>query len=128
LEVARQMPDENGPSETRPDFRKGGGLIPAIAQDASTGEVLMLAYMNEESYDLTLRTGEVHYWSRSRSEIWHKGSTSGHVQKVREILLDCDSDALVVKIDQVGGVSCHTGKRSCFFRRHAGGNRYVELD
>ncbi|MDR1039291.1 MAG: phosphoribosyl-AMP cyclohydrolase [Deltaproteobacteria bacterium] len=121
------MPDGDAPREMRPDFRKGGGLIPAIAQDAGTGEILMLAFMNEESYDLTLSTGEVHYWSRSRSEIWHKGATSGHVQKVREIRLDCDTDAVLIKIEQVGGVACHTGKRSCFHYRNAGGDLYETL-
>jgi phosphoribosyl-AMP cyclohydrolase len=108
----------------RPDFSKGGGLIPAVAQDAATGEILMLAYMNEESYDMTLATGEVHYWSRSRSELWHKGATSGHVQRVKEILLDCDQDAVVVKIEQAGGKACHTGRRSCFHYRNAGGDLY----
>jgi phosphoribosyl-AMP cyclohydrolase len=98
-----------------PDFGKGGGLIPAVAQDAETGEILMLAYMNRESFEKTLETGEVHYWSRSRQELWHKGGKrSGHVQKVRALYLDCDQDAIVVKIDQVGGIACHTGKRSCF--------------
>jgi phosphoribosyl-AMP cyclohydrolase len=116
--------DGDGPRALRPDFTKGGGLVPAVAQDAATGEVLMLAYMNEESYDLTLSTGEVHYWSRSRSEIWHKGATSGHVQKVREVLLDCDLDAVVVKVDQAGGIACHTGRRSCFHNRYVGGGRY----
>ncbi|MDR1037080.1 MAG: phosphoribosyl-AMP cyclohydrolase [Deltaproteobacteria bacterium] len=121
------MPDGDAPREMRPDFRKGGGLVPAIAQDAETGDVLMVAYMNEESYDLTLSTGEVHYWSRSRSEIWHKGATSGNIQKVREIRLDCDRDAVLVKIRQVGGAACHTGKRSCFHYLFAGGNTYETL-
>lgn len=98
-----------------PDFEKGGGLIPAVAQDAETGEILMLAYMNRESFDLTLKTGEVHYWSRSRQKLWHKGGgSSGRVQKVKALYLDCDQDAIVVKIEQVGGVSCHTGLRTCF--------------
>lgn len=98
-----------------PDFTKGHGLIPAVAQDAETGEILMLAYMNEESFQKTLETGEVHYWSRSRQELWHKGGgRSGRVQKVVAMYLDCDCDAVVVKIKQVGGISCHTGRRSCF--------------
>ncbi|MDR1313298.1 MAG: phosphoribosyl-AMP cyclohydrolase [Deltaproteobacteria bacterium] len=121
------MPDGDAPRSLRPDFRKGGGLVPAIAQDAGSGEVLMVAYMNEESYDLTLSTGEVHYWSRSRTEIWHKGATSGNIQKVREIRLDCDLDAVLVKIEQVGGAACHTGKRSCFHYRNAGGDLYDVL-
>jgi phosphoribosyl-AMP cyclohydrolase len=99
-----------------PDFAKAGGLLPAIAQCAETGRVLMLAYMNEESWNKTLETGEAHYWSRSRSEIWHKGGTSGNVQKVRSIRLDCDSDAALLLIDQIGGAACHEGYESCFFR------------
>lgn len=99
----------------KPDFEKGGGLIPAIAQDAATGEVLMLAYMNELAWEKTLETGEVHYWSRSRSKLWHKGGTSGHTQKVKSIRLDCDRDAVVVLVEQIGGAACHTGYRSCFF-------------
>ncbi len=99
-----------------PDFAKGNGLVPAIAQDAATGEVLMMAYMNEESWNKTLETGEVHYFSRSRGTLWHKGGTSGHVQKVVSLRLDCDSDTVLVLIDQIGGAACHTGRRSCFFR------------
>jgi phosphoribosyl-AMP cyclohydrolase len=99
-----------------PKFDKDG-LIVAIAQDAATGEVLMVAYMNEESLKLTLQLGEAVYYSRSRQEIWHKGKTSGHVQKVREIRTDCDQDALVVKVEQLGEGACHTGFRSCFYRR-----------
>lgn len=97
------------------DFEKGGGLIPAVAQDADTGEIRMLAYMNRESFEKTLATGEVHYYSRSRQELWHKGGgRSGRVQKVVSMHLDCDGDAIVVRIRQVGGVSCHTGRRTCF--------------
>jgi phosphoribosyl-AMP cyclohydrolase len=99
-----------------PDFRKGGGLLPVVAQDAAGGEVLMLAYMNEEAWQKTLESGEVHYWSRSRRELWRKGGTSGHVQKVRSIRLDCDSDAILVRVEQIGGAACHEGYRSCFFR------------
>ncbi|NJB68100.1 phosphoribosyl-AMP cyclohydrolase [Desulfobaculum xiamenense] len=104
-----------------PDFDKQGGLVPAIAQDADTGEVLMLAYMNEEAWKRTLETGEAHYWSRSRQCLWHKGGTSGHVQKVRSIRIDCDDDTLVLMIEQVGGAACHTGRRSCFFRELVNG-------
>lgn len=105
--------DENG--AVTPNFEKGGGLVPAVAQDWRTGEILMLAYMNRESFDLTLKTGEAHYWSRSRQKLWHKGGGhSGRVQKVKALYLDCDQDAIVMKIEQVGGVSCHTGRRSCF--------------
>jgi phosphoribosyl-AMP cyclohydrolase len=90
------------------------GLIPAIAQDAVTGEILMVAWMNKESLALTLKTGEAVYWSRSRKKLWHKGEESGNVQKVKELRTDCDKDVLVVKIEQVGGAACHTGYRSCF--------------
>ena len=92
------------------------GLLPAIVQDADSLEVLMMAYMNKESLRLTLETGETHFWSRSRQCLWHKGETSGNIQRVREILFDCDSDTLLVKVDQRGG-ACHTGRRSCFYRR-----------
>jgi phosphoribosyl-AMP cyclohydrolase len=90
------------------------GLIPAIAQDAKTGEVLMVAWMNAESLQSTLSTGDAHYWSRSRKKFWRKGEESGNVQKVKEIRTDCDKDVLLLKIDQVGGAACHTGYRSCF--------------
>ena len=99
------------------DFSKGGGLLPAIVQDHDSGRVLMLAYMNQASWEKTLETGEAHYWSRSRREIWHKGGTSGHVQRVREIFVDCDSDTVLLKVEQVGGAACHTGYESCFYRR-----------
>lgn len=102
------------------DFAKCGGLIPAIAQDAETGEVLMLAYMNEESWKYTLETGNATYWSRSRQKLWKKGESSGNVQKVREILVDCDDDTVVLKVEQIGGAACHTGQRSCFYRRVEG--------
>lgn len=90
------------------------GLVPAIAQDYLDGTVLMLAWMNADSLKKTMETGEVWYWSRSRQELWHKGSTSGHLQKVRGLRYDCDSDALLVTIEQIGDVACHTGERSCF--------------
>ena len=93
------------------------GLIPAVAQDARDGTVLMLAYMNKKSLEATLKTGRATYWSRSRQKFWIKGEESGNIQKVKSIRLDCDGDALVVKIIQVGGAACHTGHRSCFFRR-----------
>ncbi|MBV5268033.1 MAG: phosphoribosyl-AMP cyclohydrolase [Burkholderiaceae bacterium] len=93
------------------------GLLPAIAQDYETGEILMLAYINLESWEKTLETGKVHYWSRSRSKLWLKGESSGHVQLVREILVDCDDDTVVFKVEQLGGAACHTGHKTCFFRR-----------
>jgi phosphoribosyl-AMP cyclohydrolase len=91
------------------------GLIPAIAQDYYDGTVLMMAWMNAESIVKTLATGEVHYWSRSRSQLWHKGATSGHIQKLKELFYDCDGDTILVKIEQIGDQACHTGARSCFF-------------
>ena len=99
------------------DFEKGGGLVAAIAQDDSSGEILMVAYMNEESLRRTLELGEVVYWSRSRKKYWHKGEESGNVQKLKGLFVDCDGDALVLRVEQVGGAACHTGKRNCFFRR-----------
>ena len=93
------------------------GLIPVIAQDWHTGSVLMLAYMNAESLALTLATREAVYWSRSRQSLWKKGETSGHIQKVKDILIDCDQDALILKIEQIGSSACHTGRESCFYRR-----------
>lgn len=99
-----------------PDFAKQGGLVPAIAQDCKTGEVLMLAYINDLAWTKTLETGEAHYWSRSRNTLWHKGATSGHVQKVQSIRIDCDNDTLLLLVEQVGGAACHEGYRSCFFR------------
>lgn len=96
------------------DFAKQGGLVPAIAQDHETGEVLMLAYMNEEAWERTLATKKAHYFSRSRKKLWLKGETSGKVQNVKEILIDCDNDTVVLKVEQVGSAACHTGRRSCF--------------
>lgn len=90
------------------------GLVPAIAQDYLDGTVLMMAWMNADALQKTMATGEVHYWSRSRQELWHKGATSGHIQKLKGLRYDCDSDALLVTIEQVGDVACHTGERSCF--------------
>jgi len=98
------------------DFEKTGGLIPAIAQDAETGEILMMAYMNEASWEETLKSGKATYWSRSRNKLWKKGESSGHVQHVKEIRVDCDLDTIVLKVDQVGGAACHKGYRSCFYR------------
>jgi phosphoribosyl-AMP cyclohydrolase len=99
------------------DFSKGNGLLPAIAQDYETGKILMLAYINEESWEMSLETGEVYYWSRSRSELWHKGGTSGNVQNIREIYVDCDNDTVIFKVDQVGGAACHTGYETCFHQK-----------
>ena len=113
----------------QPDFAKGGGLVPCVAQDAISGEILMLAYMNQESFMKTLETGEVHYFSRSRQKLWHKGGgSSGRVQKVKAMYLDCDQDAIVVKIEQVGGISCHTGKRTCFHYALNSDNTFKMVD
>ena len=99
-----------------PDFDKTD-LIPVIAQDDATGDVLMLAYMNREAYEETLRTGRVCYYSRSRQRLWRKGEESGNVQQVRDIRLDCDADTLLIRVEQIGGAACHKGYRSCFFRQ-----------
>lgn len=100
-----------------PDFSKGGGLLPAIAQDAETGVVLMMAYMNPESYAETLATGRAVYYSRSRNKLWRKGEESGNVQKVHAIFVDCDADTILLKVEQIGGAACHEGYQSCFFRQ-----------
>lgn len=92
------------------------GLIPAIAQDAQTGRILMMAWMNRESLQLSAERGEAVYWSRSRNKLWHKGETSGHIQKLHEIRLDCDEDVIVLQVEQLGGIACHTGRESCFYR------------
>ncbi len=93
------------------------GLVAAIAQEAGSGDVLMLAWMNRDALEATLARGEAVYWSRSRKALWHKGDTSGHFQKVRDIRLDCDGDAVLLTVEQVGGVACHTGRHRCFYRR-----------
>jgi phosphoribosyl-AMP cyclohydrolase len=93
------------------------GLVPAIAQDADNGDILMVAWMNREALKQTVALGEAVYWSRSRKKLWHKGEESGHTQKVKEVRLDCDEDVVLLKIDQIGGIACHTGRRSCFFQR-----------
>jgi phosphoribosyl-AMP cyclohydrolase len=103
------------------DFSKSDGLIPAIAQDWVTGEVLMLAYINRLSWEETLKSGNATYWSRSRNKLWKKGEESGNVQKIKEILVDCDDDTVIFKVDQIGGAACHTGYRTCFYRKIDGG-------
>jgi phosphoribosyl-AMP cyclohydrolase len=102
------------------DFDKTSGMIPAIAQDAETGEVLMLAWMNREAYEETLRTGRACYYSRSRNRLWRKGEESGHFQEVRGVFVDCDTDTILLKVHQVGGAACHEGYKSCFFRQVEG--------
>ena len=99
------------------DFNKTGGLVPAIVQDDETGEILMLAYMNQEAFNATLSTGKATYYSRSRQKLWVKGETSGNVQLVKEIRIDCDDDTVLIKVEQLGGAACHTGHRSCFYKK-----------
>ena len=109
------------------DFEKSGGLIPAIAQDYQTGEVLMMAYINAESWNETLKSGYATYFSRSRNQLWKKGESSGHLQVIKDILVDCDCDAVIFKIEQLGPGACHTGHRSCFYRR-VENDRLVEVE
>ena len=105
------------------DFSKSAdGLIPAIAQDYQTGEILMMAYINQESWEYSLATGNATYYSRSRKKLWKKGETSGNVQKIKEIFVDCDEDTVIFKVEQIGGVACHTGHKSCFYRKVDGEN------
>ena len=107
------------------------GLVPAIAQEAGSGKVLTLAWMNREALARTAASGEAHYWSRSRRALWRKGETSGHVQRVREVRLDCDADTIVLSVESAGGIACHTGRRRCFFRRLEGdgaSRRWVETE
>lgn len=108
---------DEGESMIKLDFSKIGGLVPAIAQDYKTGEVLMLAFMNQEAWEATLRSGKATYYSRSRKTLWEKGGTSGHVQLVKEIRVDCDDDTVLLKVEQLGGAACHTGHRSCFHKQ-----------
>jgi len=103
------------------------GLVPVIAQDADSGEVLMFAWMNREALERTADSGEAVYWSRSRRKLWHKGEESGHTQKVREMRIDCDNDVILLKIEQTGGIACHTGRRSCFFQRYESG-QWLSVD
>jgi len=99
------------------DFDKMGGLAPAIVQDNETGDVLMLAFMNREAWEATLKTGRATYYSRSRNQLWVKGETSGNVQIVKKILVDCDNDTVLLKVEQIGGAACHKGYKSCFFQK-----------
>ena len=103
-----------------PNFEKTDGLIPVIVQDAETKDVLMLAYMNKASWDATLQTGKATFWSRSRQKLWVKGESSGHVQVVKQIFMDCDEDTILLHVEQIGGAACHTGHRSCFYRKREG--------
>ena len=104
------------------DFEKLGGLVTAIAQDDETNEILMVAFMNEESLRLTLETGQVTYWSRSRKRLWKKGEESGNIQILKALFIDCDGDVVLLRVEQRGGAACHTGRRSCFFRKAEAGS------
>jgi phosphoribosyl-AMP cyclohydrolase len=109
------------------DFTKSvDGLLPAIVQDEESGEVLMLAYINKKSWQMTLETGKAHFWSRSRNKLWLKGESSGHVQLIKDIFVDCDLDTVVFKVEQLGGAACHRGYRSCFYRRVVNGELEVQ--
>jgi phosphoribosyl-AMP cyclohydrolase len=110
------------------DFEKSNGLIPAVVQDYKSGEVLMLGFMSPESWKKSLDDGEVVSFSRTKKRLWKKGETSGHVQKIKEIYVDCDSDTLLIKVEQIGGAACHTGHRSCFYRRVSGDKLIEEGD
>ncbi|MGL1931471.1 MAG: phosphoribosyl-AMP cyclohydrolase [Desulfotalea sp.] len=102
------------------------GLLPAVVQDSASGDVLMLAYINKLAWEKTIETGKAHYWSRSRNTLWLKGESSGNIQEIRDIFVDCDSDTVVFKVHQIGEAACHTGHRSCFYRRVAGEELIVE--
>lgn len=102
------------------------GLVPVIAQEISTGKVLMFAFMNREALALTVETGHAVYWSRSRQKLWHKGEESGHVQKVHEIRLDCDQDVILMTVEQMGGIACHTGRHDCFFQKLENGDWQID--
>lgn len=104
------------------DFNKTGGLIPAVVQDYKTGEILMLGFMNQEAWEATLATGKATYYSRSRQELWVKGKTSGNMQLIKEIRIDCDNDTVLLKVEQVGGAACHTGHKSCFYKKVENGS------
>ena len=130
--IPRAMPDPSPtlePTMTWLDAIQwsAAGLVPAIAQDAASGKVLMQAWMDRDALARTVATGEAHYWSRSRGRLWRKGESSGHVQKVREVRLDCDGDAVLLVVEQVGGISCHTGRECCFFQRLENG-RWVSVE
>ncbi|HCS76611.1 MAG TPA: phosphoribosyl-AMP cyclohydrolase, partial [Syntrophaceae bacterium] len=104
-----------------PNFDKTGGLVPVIVQDAETKDILMLAYMNRASWEATLQSGRATFWSRSRQKLWLKGESSGHVQMIKNIFIDCDEDTILLQVEQLGGAACHTGHRSCFYRKLEGG-------
>jgi len=108
-----------------PNFEKSDGLVPAIVQDAETKDVLMMAYMNKDSWEATLQSGKATFWSRSRQKLWLKGESSGNVQMIKNIYIDCDNDTILLQVEQLGGAACHTGHRSCFYRKLDGGDFIV---
>jgi phosphoribosyl-AMP cyclohydrolase len=122
------MGPANGIEKFPVDFEKGNGLVPAIAQDVRTGKVLMMAYMNREALETTLKEGRACYWSRSRKELWRKGDTSGDIQIVKDVLVDCDEDTILLLVEQRGKGACHTRKWTCFFRRLTSEGDLVEID
>ena len=113
-------------SLTGPDFSKNGGLLPAIAQDAVSNAILMVAWMDRAAFERTIATGKACYYSRSRQSAWMKGESSGHLQILRDVLIDCDGDVVLLKVEQIGGISCHTGRRNCFFRKLENGGWTTE--
>jgi len=121
-EINQRLPERSG---MKLNFAKLDGLLPAIIQDAQSGEVLMLGFMNQEAWEKTQETGRVHYFSRTRHKLWCKGETSGHVQLVKEMYLDCDDDTVLIKVEQVGGATCHAGYRSCFYREIVNGDTRI---
>ncbi len=125
LPVGSWMDVLEGEKMVKLNFDKLNGLVPVVVQDYETGEVLMVAFMNEEAWQKTLETGLAHYYSRTRNTLWQKGSSSGHVQRVKEIYVDCDNDTVLLKVEQVGGAACHTGYRSCFYRKLENGQLKV---
>ena len=108
------------------NFAKGGGLLPAIVQDFVSSEILMMAYINEEAWEKTIETGKAHFWSRSRNKLWLKGESSAHFQMIKEILVDCDEDTVIYRVEQLGKAACHKGYRSCFFRRLEGDSLVIK--
>jgi phosphoribosyl-AMP cyclohydrolase len=108
-----------------PDFEKGNGLVPVIVQDDETGDVLMLAYMNREAWIETLESGKATFWSRSRNSLWLKGETSGNFQVVKSVFIDCDDDTILLRVNQIGGAACHTGYKSCFYRKVVGSETVI---
>lgn len=122
------MASEQRPAQLVVDFEKSGGLVPAIAQDVRTGSVLMLAYMNRQALETSLREGRAVYWSRSRQELWRKGDTSGDIQLLKEVRVDCDNDTILLLVEQKGDGACHTKRWSCFFRRMNSEGEIEEID